>query len=289
MTIAVPSAPSMLPDESVARLGRRIAFLKNKGGVGNTFATIEIGQALARRGRRVLFVDMDPQGNLTRRLAVPDAEVAITTGEILAAKVRGGAAAGITRVGWPIPEAILMQAIPADLSLVDRDGEASVPGSHARLSRTLLGVTDDFDYTLFDCRPALGHLEQMVVRAIDGDTDGFFLVVEPEADAVSGAYRVREQVEAWADDMDIATSCLGVIVNRYDNRLVQHKGVTAQLSESLTPVDGGDPPRIMSPYIPLAARMSQLHHLGRPSTGDSRAIAEGHIAKLDALAEVIDR
>lgn len=289
MTVAVPAGPSMLPGDTVTRLGRRLGFIKNKGGVGNTYTTIEIGAALARRGRRVLFVDMDPQGNLTRRLGVPDVDVAITTGEILATKLRGGAAAGITRIGWPIAEANLMQAIPADLSLRDRDGEASIPGSHGRLARTLLGVTDEFDYTLFDCRPTLGHLEQMVVRALDGDTDGYYMVVEPEADAVSGAYRVREQVGDWADAMDVETSCLGVIVNKYDDRLVLHKGVTGALAESLTPVDGGDPPPILRPFLPLAARMAQLHHLARPSTGDQRAIAEGHVGKFDALAEAIDR
>ena len=289
MTVAVPSGTSTLPGDTVTRLGRRIAFIKNKGGVGNTFVTIEVGAALARKGRRVLFVDMDPQGNLSRRLGVPDLDVAITTGEILATKIRGGAASGISRIGWPIHEATYMQAIPAALSLHDRDGEASIPGSHGRLARTLIDVTDDYDYTLFDCRPALGHLEQMVVRALDGDSDGYYTVVEPEADAVSGAYRVREKVASWADDMDVTAACLGVIVNRYDDRLVLHKGVTGALSESLTPDDGGDPPRILLPYIPLAARMAQLHHLGRASTGDSRAIAEGHIAKFDALADEIDR
>lgn len=288
MTLETVPRPSQLPGEETTPLGRRIAFFNNKGGVGKTLITIEIGAALARRGRRVLLVDMDPQGNLSRRTGAHlHTDFALDMAYCLQLREKGGAAQAIRRTGWPIPEANQVQVIASSLDLQERENEAAQPGSHKRLARVLYGLTDAYDYTLFDCRPNLGHLEQMVVAALDGEDDGYYLVAQPEADAISGAYRVREKISGWAADMDMeGLDALGVIVNLHDGYKL-HKGRSAALSESLTPEDGDAPP-ILQPYIPRAVRLAQLHDLGRPSTGDQRLIAEGHLARFDALAEQID-
>lgn len=273
-------------------LGVRLAFLNNKGGVGKTRTAVALGGALAARGRRVLFVDMDPQGKITRRLRVPDPDLAITIGEVLGSKERGGAAAAISPCGWDVPEASLMDVIPADLTLTRRDDEASQPGSFNRLARVLYGVTDAYDYTLMDCRPTLGHLEQMVIRTLETDDDGYYLVVEPGADAIGGAFRVTQEVAAWADDMEVSAQPLGVIVNRYDNRLRLHRGRTSALEGSITipATTGGRPgPPILRPFIPQAVRLAELDDLALPTLGDKRLAAEGITATLTELARVIDR
>lgn len=293
MTLTTLPARSVLPDDQVVRLGRRRSFNNNKGGVGKTTITIELGAALARLGRRVLMVDMDPQGNLTRRLAVRDAHLAVTVGEVLASKVKGSASTAIYPCGWDIPEAALIDVIPADLTLADRDREAAEPGSFNRLAKVLYGVTDAYDFTLFDCRPTLGHLEQMVVRALDGEGDGYYLVVEPGADAITGAYRVTQEMSAWADDMEVAAPALGVVVNRFDGQTRLHTGRAASIAASLTPVDSAgvalaDPPPILQPPIKQAIRIAELHDLARPSTGDPRLKREGHLDAFDRLAEAIN-
>lgn len=293
MTLATAPAPSLLSDDQVPRLGRRRAFINNKGGVGKTTVTLEIAAALARRGKRVLLVDMDPQGNLTRRAAVRDVELAVTLGEVLAVKAKGGASAGIYPCGWNIPEAALIDVIPADLTLVDRDQEAAQPGSFGRLNRVLYGVTDDYDFTLFDCRPTLGHLEQMVTRCLESDGDGYYLVVEPGHDAISGAYRVTQELGRWADDMEVGAPALGAIVNMYDGKTRLHQGRVHALSESLTPLDSAgvplaDAPPVLQPPIRRAIRIAELHDLAQPSTGDLRLEREGHLAAFDSLAEAVD-
>lgn len=270
-------------------LGRRIAFLNNKGGVGKSEVTRAMAGALAARGRRVLVVDVDPQGNTTRRLAVTGVDTAITLGEALLAKTKGGADTAIYPCGWDCPEAAMIDVIPADLTLARRDEEASQPGSFNRLARILYGVTDQYDYTLFDCRPTLGHLEQMVVRALDGERDGYYLIVEPGTDAIGGAYRVTQVVAGWADDMDVPAPPLGVIINRYDGRLNLHKGRTAGLAASLAdPVTGQPGPPILTPYLPQNARIAELADLALPGVGDKRLADEGITQKLDALAAEID-
>jgi cellulose biosynthesis protein BcsQ len=282
-------APAVLPGDEIDYLARRIGVFNNKGGVGKTMTAIMLGSALARRGRRVLLVDMDPQGNLSRRMGVDTSDsTVLTIGEVLADNRRGGAAAAVTRCGWGALEAGNIQVIPATLDeLTARDGEAAVVGSHKRLARAMFEVTDSFDYTLFDCRPTLGHLEEMVLAALDGDEDGYLTVVEPGADAISGAYRVARKLEEWADKLDMQARQLGVIVNHFEGDLKLHKARTAALVESLS-ADGVEPPRILEPYIRQATRIAQLQDLGRPDMGDSRLLREGHLADFDALAELID-
>ncbi len=297
MTVATlqrpATAPSLLPGDRTPTLGRRRSFNNNKGGVGKTTTTIAIASALADRGRRVLVVDMEPQGNLTRRMAIAGFTPAGSIGDVLATKVKGGAAAAIVPCGWDTPHAALIDVLPADLTLADRDAEAHQPGSFGRLARVLMGVTDAYDYTLFDCRPTLGHLEQMVVRALDGPEDGYYLVVEPGHDAISGAARVISEMGTWAEDMEVGAPALGVIVNLYAAGTVLHEGRTASITESLTLLDGDgavmlDAPPVLKPYIPRAVRIAELQDLGHDPISDRRLQREGHVATFMALAEAVD-
>jgi cellulose biosynthesis protein BcsQ len=281
-------APSLLADDQTERLGRHLGFINFKGGVGKTTVTQELGSALARRGRRVLMVDMDPQGNLTHGTAVRLTDDSVTIGQVLDTRVRGGAATAIHACGWDVAEAALIDVIPADLHLRERDLEAAQPGAEKRLARVLYGVTDAYDYTLFDCRPTLGHLEQMVTRALDGDNDGYYLVIEPGHNAVTGAFKVTQELAGWADDMETPITCRGVIVNMYDDGKL-HRGVTGALAASLSDPDTGIAPPIMKPFIRRATRIAQLQHMARPSTGDLRMVQEGHLDRFDELAEAVDR
>lgn len=282
----------MTPAITRGPIGRRIGFFNNKGGVGKTRVTVLLAAALAEKGRRVLVVDMDPQGNATRRLAVADVDVAVTIGEALQTRAKGGASTAIYPCGWDVDQAPLIDVIPADLSLTRRDEEAQLPGSFNRLAKVLYGVTDDYDFTLFDCRPTLGHLEQMVVRCLETDGDGYYLVVQPGADAIGGAYRVTQEVASWADDMDVTAPPLGVIVNMYDDRLRLHRGRASSLEASITmPATTPDRPGppILRPFIPQAVHLAELDDQAQPPIGDKRLIAEGITAKVAALAAAIDR
>lgn len=281
---------SVLAGDEVVRLGRRRGFLNHKGGVGKTTTTVNLAAGLARRGKRVLVVDMDPSGNATRRLAI--AAPGLTVGDVLAKPAKGAATAAVHRCGWDTPDALLIDVLPAALSLKDRDKEAALPNSHNRLNRVLYGLTDAYDFTLFDCRPELGHLEQMVVRALDGDGDGYYLVVEPGADAIGGAYRLTQEVGEWADAMEVGAPALGVMVNLYaDTNL--HTGRTGSLTESLTPLDSdgnaiADAPPVLRPFIRRAVRIAELQDLAEPPSGDPRLKREGHLDIFDSLAEAMD-
>ncbi|MCZ7478827.1 ParA family protein [Micromonospora sp. WMMC273] len=265
-------------------LGRRLAFINNKGGVGKTLITAMAASGLAARGRRVLVVDMDPQANLTGRVAAevgPNGSI----GDVLARREKGGARAAIVRCGWDSPEAQLIDVLPASLSLEDRNSEAAVPGSHQRLNRVLYGVTDDYDYTLFDCRPALGHLEQNVVQSLEAENgDGVYIVAEPHKDAITGAQRVLAEVEEWADQLDIDVDILGVIVNLVVSNTKLHQGRVKSIPASL----GDNAPPVLTPHIPRLTRIAEVTDLAVPMLYDPRLRREGVVDMMKQLAAAID-
>lgn len=199
---------------------QRTAIANNKGGPGKTTVAVNLAAALARRGRRVLVTDMDPQGNATRRLAAVMNADSPTVSEAIAAATPGCAAKTITACGWDTDYAHLISVIPAGPDLVNRDGESHHLGSVRRLAKALKGADGEFDDTLFDLQPSLGHLTQMGLAA----ADGVLGVTEPEYDSVQGAIRVRDFIGLAADDLgNPGLHMTGWVISRVRDSLGAHK------------------------------------------------------------------
>lgn len=198
-----------------------VVYGNNKGGVGKTTVVAAQAAALARRGRRVLVVDMDPQANLTRRLGYPEVDVLElpTVSEAIKAGADGVAADAVTACRWDDPTANRIRLLPARYDLENRISEAGQVGAVYRLRRALAGVVDAYDWTLIDCPPSLGHLTQLALAT--GDLA--VTVVVPEYDGVAGAVRWRDFITRYAGDLGVPTLRLaGVIVNDVDRRLGLH-------------------------------------------------------------------
>jgi chromosome partitioning protein len=260
----------------------RIALLNNKGGVGKTFVTILIAEAIARRGGRVLVVSMDPQANVDRRLGVVlDRIDPATLTECLRVGVRNGDASNYVHpCGWSGDLAGRVDVLPADLDLEDRALEAGQPGAINRLRRALYGVDDAYDVTLIDCPPSIkGHLTTMAIAALDADDDKIVCPITPEFDAIAGAQRAARYVEEWGDDLDVRARVAGLVVNGVRGNTALHMTRIEQLAESFPGV-----PVLGSP-IPLRARVAALMDSARPISGssDPDAAAVGSIGT--AIAE----
>ncbi|WP_046301901.1 AAA family ATPase, partial [Mycobacterium sp. UM_Kg27] len=130
-----------------------IAMCNQKGGVGKTTSTINLGAALAEYGRRVLLVDLDPQGALSAGLGVPHYDLAHTVHNLLVEP----------RVGI---DDVLVQTSVENLDLVPSNIDLSAAeiqlvnevGREHSLARALTPVLDRYDYLLIDCQPSLGLL-----------------------------------------------------------------------------------------------------------------------------------
>jgi chromosome partitioning protein len=129
---------------------RRIAVINQKGGVGKTTTTANLGAALAHRGLRILLVDLDPQGHLTLHFGVELSDEQSTVYDILTSGTPAG------EVVVPVRERIAL--IPADIDLAGAEAElVSVTGREVLL-REALQSAGEFDVMLIDCPPSLGVL-----------------------------------------------------------------------------------------------------------------------------------
>lgn len=257
----------------------RIAIANNKGGAGKTAIAGCLAEALAARGRRVLLIDMDPQANLTRRLGYGEQDLAqmLTTAEVVKAAEFGCARDALTRCRWEITAASNIDLVPARYDLENRISEAGVIGSEMRLAQALAGVADDYDVTLIDCPPALGHLTQLALAT----SDGVLVPVRPEYDYVAGAGRVRDFLANHAHNLARpGLAITGVIVNEQDRR----RGLHGWHLESVTELFGD---LVWSPSIPSRTQLAEAIDAAEPLRARGSAAHE-LVEIFDALADRLE-
>ncbi len=130
---------------------RRIAVINQKGGVGKTTTTANLGAALARSGSRVLLVDFDPQGHLTLHFGAEVADGQASIYDVLTSSTPVG------EVAVEVCERLTL--VPADIDLAGAETElVSVTGREVLLREAIDVVADSYDYMLIDCPPSLGVL-----------------------------------------------------------------------------------------------------------------------------------
>lgn len=196
--------------------------------MSKTASCISLAAGLARAGQRVLVCDMDPQANATRRLATQLTADSPTMSEVIASAQLGCAADAIAACGWDVDYAERISVIPAAPDLSNRAGELHLLGAVRRLAKAMTGADDDYDVTLFDCPPDLGHLTQMVLATVED----VLIVAEPEYDALEAAVRLRDFIEVYREDLGNATvHVLGYLIARVRDNLGAHKFQMAGLPD----------------------------------------------------------
>lgn len=192
------------------------SIANNKGGVAKTEVTCQLAAALARTGKRVLVVDMDPQANATRRLGIDwdPTDPFVTMSEVIAAAQDGAGEAAVLACGWDAesaPEGERIDVLPSRFDLINRESEAGVVGASRRLTKALNGWIDSYDVVLIDTRPDLGHLVQMALAA----SDTVLIPCDPNFDSIEAAIRVRDFVSRHAADlMNPDLRIAGLVVTR---------------------------------------------------------------------------
>ncbi len=205
---------------------RRIALINQKGGVGKTTTTVNLGAALAEAGVRVLVVDMDPQANLSLHLGVD-----------LAGLRPEETSYGVLVAGTPIAKAIRptetagLSVLPATIDLSGAELElAAAMGRETILRDAFQDWIEGeqgapFDYVLFDCPPSLGLLAINALTA----ADEVFLVVQTEFFALQGLSKLVEVVRLVQRRMHPKLHISGIIPSLYDARLRLAREVLAEL------------------------------------------------------------
>ncbi len=199
-----------------------IAMCNQKGGVGKTTSTINLGAALAEYGRRVLLVDLDPQGALSAGLGVPHYDLAHTVHNLLVEP----------RVGI---DDVLMATRIDNLDLVPSNIDLSAAeiqlvnevGREHSLARALRPVLDRYDYLLVDCQPSLGLLTVNGLAC----ADGVLIPTECEYFSLRGLALLTDTVEKVRDRLNPKLEISGILLTRYDPRTVNSREVMSRVVE----------------------------------------------------------
>ncbi|OBK88071.1 chromosome partitioning protein ParA [Mycolicibacter heraklionensis] len=249
-----------------------IAMCNQKGGVGKTTSTINLGAALAEYGRRVLLVDLDPQGALSAGLGVPHYDLAHTVHNLLVEP----------RVGI---DDVLVQTSVENLDLVPSNIDLSAAeiqlvnevGREHSLTRALTPVLDRYDYLLIDCQPSLGLLTVNGLAC----ADGVVIPTECEYFSLRGLALLTDTVDKVRDRLNPKLEISGILLTRYDPRTVNSREVMSRVVERF-----GD--LVFDTVITRTVRFPETTVAGEPIT--TWAPKSGGAQAYRALArEVIDR
>ncbi len=213
------AAPPALTEHGPARI---LAVCNQKGGVGKTTSTINLGAALAEQGRRVLLVDFDPQGALSVGLGVNPMQLDRTVYSLLMDR----------RVS--VDDVLLKTAI-AGLDLLPSNidlsaAEVQLVGEVAReltLARALASVVRDYDFVLIDCQPSLGLLTVNALTA----AHGVIIPLECEYFALRGVALLTDTIDKVRERLNPLLQLEGILATMYDGRTLHGREVLARLVE----------------------------------------------------------
>ncbi|GGU67307.1 ParA family protein [Streptomyces lavendofoliae] len=192
------------------------AMTNQKGGVGKTATTINLGAALAEFGRRTLLVDWDPQGHLTEALGIPESPDGRTMKGLVLGEWKGDPHELVA------PYRGMMHVLPTnmDMFLLDKGLYAS-QAREMRLARLLEAFEDDYDACLIDAPPSLGigtECALMAARRRPGKRAGLIVPVEAEDSSIRALRLLLRQLAILCDTMREQVDIVGLVPSRFDMR-----------------------------------------------------------------------
>jgi chromosome partitioning protein len=202
---------------------RVIAMCNQKGGVGKTTSTINLGAALAEYGRKVLLVDFDPQGALSVGLGINPHDLDVTVYNLL--MDRSVKASDVVRKTGVHN----LDLLPANIDL--SAAEVQLVGEVARemvLARALRDVTESYDIVMIDCQPSLGLLTVNALTA----AHGVVIPLECEFFALRGVALLIETIEKVQDRLNPRLEVDGILATMYDSRTLHSREVVARVVEA---------------------------------------------------------
>ncbi|MFC9517129.1 ParA family protein [Nocardiaceae bacterium NPDC056970] len=224
-----PVGPTGRPSRDIPEPGpvtahgpaRIIAMCNQKGGVGKTTSTINLGASLAQYGRRVLLVDLDPQGALSAGLGVAHHDLDLTVHNLLVERTSIDDVLMRTRIDGLdlLPSNIDLSA--AEIQLVTEVGREQT------LGRVLHPVLDRYDYVLIDCQPSLGLL---TVNAL-ACADSVIIPMECEYFSLRGLALLNDTVDKVRDRLNPRLSLEGIVVTMFDARTLHAREVMSRVVE----------------------------------------------------------
>lgn len=235
-------------------MGKIIAVVNQKGGVGKTTTTVNLASAIGSCGKKVLLVDIDPQGNATSGMGVDKRQRTVSTYELLIGTAESPEVVVSTAYRGVDILPSSMQLAGAEIEMVD------LPRRESRLKAALALLRDRYDYIFIDCPPSLGLLTLNALCA----ADTLLVPIQCEYYALEGLSQlmatVRQVKRLYNSELDLE----GVLLTMYDGRLNLTQQVVAEVKKFF-------PRKVFSTAIPRSVRLSEAPSFGKPINYYDRA------------------
>lgn len=225
-----------------------ISMVNQKGGVGKTTSSINLGACLAEQGRKVLLVDLDPQGALSAGLNISHDEDQVTVYDLMLDNTSSiHAAIKHTNVSG-------LDMVPANIDLSAAEIQlVNEVGREQTLGRALRPVRGEYDFIIIDCQPSLGLL---TVNAL-ACSQGVIIPMECEYFSLRGLALLTDTVEKVRDRINFDLDIVGILVTMFDRRTTHAREVMDRVVEVF-----GD--RVFDTVITRTVRFPETSVAGEP-------------------------
>ena len=229
-------------------MGKIISIANQKGGVGKTTTTVNLSTILAKKGKKVLLIDADPQGNATSGLGV-EKDVLKSTYDILV---------NDTEIEETYQETIVknLKVCPSNMNLAGAEVElVSMLSREQRLKEKLSVVKDEFDYILIDCPPSLGLITLNAFTA----SDSVLIPVQCEYFALEGLGQLLNTINLVKKHLNKSLYTEGALLTMYDIRTNLSNQVVKEVKKYFED-------KVYKTVIPRNVKLSEAPSYGMPIT-----------------------